>query len=122
LGLVLGFIIALLLGKVDFDGLQDASWFAMILPFKFGVPRFELWSIVTLTVVMLIVFIESMGMFLAWAKSSIARSSVRIWYAVCGSMLWEPCLVACSIRFHIPRFHRISAWLALPVSVAAGYV
>jgi xanthine/uracil permease len=39
LGLVLGFCIALLLGKVDFDGLQDASWFAMILPFKFGVPR-----------------------------------------------------------------------------------
>jgi xanthine permease len=65
LGLVLGFCIALLLGKVDFNGLQDASWFAMILPFKFGVPRFELWSIVTLTVVMLIVFIESMGMFLA---------------------------------------------------------
>lgn len=65
LGLVLGFVIALLLGKVDFNGLQDANWFAMILPFKFGAPRFELWSIVTLTVVMLIVFIESMGMFLA---------------------------------------------------------
>ena len=65
LGLVLGFVIALLLGKVDFNGLQDAHWFAMILPFKFGAPRFELWSIVTLTVVMLIVFIESMGMFLA---------------------------------------------------------
>ncbi|WP_304511180.1 MULTISPECIES: nucleobase:cation symporter-2 family protein [Aquitalea] len=65
LGLVLGFCIALLLGKVDFDGLQDASWFALITPFKFGAPRFELWSIVTLTVVMLIVFIESMGMFLA---------------------------------------------------------
>lgn len=65
LGLVLGFVIALLLGKVDFNGLQDANWFSMILPFKFGAPRFELWSIVTLTVVMLIVFIESMGMFLA---------------------------------------------------------
>jgi xanthine permease len=65
LGLVLGFCIALLLGKVDFNGLQDASWFALITPFKFGTPRFELWSIVTLTVVMLIVFIESMGMFLA---------------------------------------------------------
>lgn len=65
LGLLFGFIIALSLGKVDFDGLHDASWFAMILPFKFGMPRFELWSIVTLTVVMLIVFIESMGMFLA---------------------------------------------------------
>jgi len=65
LGLLFGFIIALSLGKVDFNGLQDASWFAMILPFKFGAPRFELWSIVTLTVVMLIVFIESMGMFLA---------------------------------------------------------
>ena len=65
LGLLFGFALALLLGKVNLGGLGEASWFASITPFHFGMPRFELWSILTLTVVMLIIFVESMGMFLA---------------------------------------------------------
>jgi xanthine/uracil permease len=69
---------------------------------------------------MLIVFIESMGMFLALGE--IVNRPVKRQDLVRGLRVdaWE-CLVACSIRFHIPRFHRISVWLALPVSVAAGY-
>ncbi|QPW27145.1 purine permease [Edwardsiella ictaluri] len=65
LGIVFGFLVALWLGEVSFDGLSDAAWFAPIHPFAFGWPTFEPISIVTLTVVMLITFIESMGMFLA---------------------------------------------------------
>ncbi|PTU63432.1 MULTISPECIES: nucleobase:cation symporter-2 family protein [unclassified Chromobacterium] len=65
LGLLFGFVLALLLGKVNLGGLGEAAWFAPIAPFRFGMPRFELWSILTLTVVMLIIFVESMGMFLA---------------------------------------------------------
>jgi len=65
LGMVFGFVIALMLGKVSFDGLSNAAWFAPIMPFQFGLPKFEIWSVLTLTVVMLITFIESMGMFLA---------------------------------------------------------
>jgi xanthine permease len=65
LGMAFGFIIAMFMGEVSLQGIDDMAWFALILPFHFGPPKFELWSIVTLTVVMLITFIESMGMFLA---------------------------------------------------------
>lgn len=65
LGILFGFGIALTMGKVNFDGLAGAAWFAPIKPFAFGWPTFEPVSIITLTVVMLITFIESMGMFLA---------------------------------------------------------
>ncbi len=65
LGIMFGFIMALFMGEVSFAGLEDAAWFAMVTPFHFGMPTFDPVSIITLTVVMLIVFIESMGMFLA---------------------------------------------------------
>ncbi|MGG4606238.1 nucleobase:cation symporter-2 family protein [Paenalcaligenes sp. Me131] len=65
LGMAFGFVIAMFMGEVSLQGIDDMAWFALILPFHFGPPKFELWSIVTLTVVMLITFIESMGMFLA---------------------------------------------------------
>lgn len=65
LGILFGFAIAFMMGKVSFAGLGNAAWFAPIKPFAFGWPTFEPVSIITLTVIMLITFIESMGMFLA---------------------------------------------------------
>lgn len=65
LGILFGFGIALLLHKVNFDGLDQVKWFDVVLPFHFGMPVFDPWAIVTLTIVMLITFIESTGMFLA---------------------------------------------------------
>ncbi|VVD59209.1 purine permease [Pandoraea aquatica] len=65
LGILFGFGIALLLHKVNFDGLDQVKWFDIVLPFHFGMPVFDPWAIVTLTIVILITFIESTGMFLA---------------------------------------------------------
>ncbi|MDU7482514.1 MAG: nucleobase:cation symporter-2 family protein [Hafnia alvei] len=65
LGILFGFAIAFSMGKVNFSGLDNAAWFAPIKPFAFGMPTFEPVSILTLTIIMLITFIESMGMFLA---------------------------------------------------------
>lgn len=65
LGIGFGFVVALLMGEVSFSGLDDAAWFAIVRPFAFGWPTFDPASIITLTIVMLIVFIESMGMFMA---------------------------------------------------------
>ncbi|WP_049622263.1 nucleobase:cation symporter-2 family protein [Frateuria defendens] len=65
LGLVAGMVLAALLGRVDLAGLGAAPWLAWVEPFHFGLPRFEPWSIVTMTVVLFIVFVESTGMFLA---------------------------------------------------------
>src|SRR5262249_11983044 len=42
-----------------------APWFAFIYPLQFGTPKFEIVSIVTMCIVMIVVMIESAGMFLA---------------------------------------------------------
>ncbi|MGL4860398.1 MAG: nucleobase:cation symporter-2 family protein, partial [Enterobacteriaceae bacterium] len=65
LGILFGFIVSYALGLVSFQGVQDAAWFEVIVPFKFGWPVFEPFSIITMTLIVLIVFIESMGMFFA---------------------------------------------------------
>lgn len=67
LGIIIGFIIALGLGQVNFAGLAEAKWVGLVYPFQFGAPKFDLIAIITMSVVMVVVMIESMGMFLALA-------------------------------------------------------
>ncbi len=65
MGLVLGMLIAIALGKVDFGGLASEKWFAVVTPFQFGMPTFDLVACLTMCMVMVVVMIESLGMFLA---------------------------------------------------------
>ncbi|PJG59181.1 nucleobase:cation symporter-2 family protein [Aeromonas cavernicola] len=65
LGIIFGFIVAWQMGEISFAKVADASWFGIVTPFAFGMPKFEFWSILTMTIVCLIVFIESLGMFMA---------------------------------------------------------
>ena len=65
LGLCIGFVIAFSLGRVNFDGVANADWISVILPFHFGMPTFDLMSAVTLCLVMVVMMIESLGLFLA---------------------------------------------------------
>jgi uric acid transporter len=50
---------------VSFSGLGEASWFALVRPFQLVLPRFDAVAIATMSVVMLVAMIESLGMFLA---------------------------------------------------------
>ena len=65
LGIVLGCVIAAALGKMNFDKVAKAHWFDVVTPFAFGPPTFDLVMILTMTLVMIVVMIESTGMFLA---------------------------------------------------------
>jgi uric acid transporter len=65
LGIVIGFLVALALGQVSFDGVHEAPWVAVVWPFAFGWPRFEALPIVTMCLVMIVTMVESTGMFLA---------------------------------------------------------
>ncbi|WP_020181325.1 nucleobase:cation symporter-2 family protein [Methylopila sp. M107] len=65
LGIVAGAILSALLGLMHFDKVATASWFSLITPLHFGVPEFHLVPVVTMCIVMLVVMIESLGMFLA---------------------------------------------------------
>jgi NCS2 family nucleobase:cation symporter-2 len=65
LGIVAGCAVAGLLGKMHFDKVAKAGWFEFVTPFAFGMPTFDPLMILTMTLVMIVVMIESTGMFLA---------------------------------------------------------
>lgn len=65
LGIVAGAMLASALGVMHFDKVAAAPWGALVVPFKFGVPQFKPVPIVTMCIVMIVVMIESLGMFLA---------------------------------------------------------
>jgi NCS2 family nucleobase:cation symporter-2 len=65
LGIVAGCGVAYSVGKMHFDKVGKAPWFEVVTPFAFGMPTFDIVMILTLTVVMMVVMIESAGMFLA---------------------------------------------------------
>lgn len=64
-GLIVGYLVALLMGKINFGGIDLVSWFAVITPFHFGLPKFDLIAITTLCIVMIVMMVESTGVFLA---------------------------------------------------------
>jgi NCS2 family nucleobase:cation symporter-2 len=65
LGIVIGALIAIATGAMTFAKVGEAAWFGLITPFHFGAPTFDFWMILTMTLVMIVVMIESTGMFLA---------------------------------------------------------
>lgn len=65
LGIVLGGVLTAALGMMHFDKVTNAPWFALVTPFQFGMPIFDPILILTMTLVMIVVMIESTGMFLA---------------------------------------------------------
>ena len=64
-GVIIGCLAASILGLMHFDRVADAGWFAVVTPLRFGMPIFNPILIATMTLVMIVVMIESTGMFLA---------------------------------------------------------
>ncbi len=65
LGIVVGAVVATSMGIMNFDKVAKAAWVDVVLPFHFGMPKFDFWMILTMTLVMIVILIESTGMFLA---------------------------------------------------------
>jgi len=65
LGLAAGTLIAIPFGLVNFSGISNAAWVGITTPFAFGLPVFDLPSILAMTVVMLVVMTETTGDFIA---------------------------------------------------------
>lgn len=68
LGIVAGCALAAGLGKMHFDKVAKAPWFDVVTPFAFGLPTFDAVLIATMVLVMIVVMIESTGMFLALSE------------------------------------------------------
>ncbi|KQZ13803.1 MULTISPECIES: nucleobase:cation symporter-2 family protein [unclassified Mesorhizobium] len=65
LGIIIGGVLTAALGMMHFEKVGQAGWFALIEPLRFGIPIFDPILILTMTLVMIVVMIESTGMFLA---------------------------------------------------------
>jgi uric acid transporter len=61
LGLILGTIIAMLVGVTDFGGVGEAAAFGITTPFYFGLPTFQFAAILSMVLVMLVTMVETTG-------------------------------------------------------------
>ena len=65
LGIVIGAGVAAAIGKMSFAKVVAAPWFQLVQPLQFGSPTFLPAAVIPMCVVMVVVMIESSGMFLA---------------------------------------------------------
>ncbi len=68
LGIAAGSLVAVATGKMTFEKVANAAWIDIVTPLAFGWPVFEPLLILTMVLVMVVVMIESTGMFLALAE------------------------------------------------------
>ncbi len=65
IGIVAGYLVTLALGWGNLSGVETQPWVAIVMPLQFGIPRFDLVACLSMCLVMIVVMIESTGMFLA---------------------------------------------------------
>lgn len=65
LGLGAGTIVAFIMGKTDFSSVQTASIFEVVTPFSFGAPIFNVASIFSFILIMLVIMTEATGNMIA---------------------------------------------------------
>lgn len=70
LALIIGTVFASFIGLVDAGQLSEAKWFTTPRPFFFGVPQFDIAAILTMTLVGIIIMVESTGVFFALGEVS----------------------------------------------------
>lgn len=63
IGIIGGTVVGIILGTVDFAPVREAGWFQIVTPFQFGMPRFELSSILIMSVFCVINMIQCIGVF-----------------------------------------------------------
>ncbi|MCJ0521154.1 nucleobase:cation symporter-2 family protein [Enterococcus cecorum] len=65
IGLVGGTILACLMGNVSFSAISHAPIFHVPQPFYFGMPKFDVWSILLMIIISTISMVESTGVYFA---------------------------------------------------------
>ena len=73
IALIVGTIFASFLGLVDPSEVKSAAWIAAPMPFHFGVPQFDIAAILTMSLVGIIIMVESTGVFFALGEVSGAK-------------------------------------------------
>nr|WP_245906254.1 nucleobase:cation symporter-2 family protein [Mycolicibacterium palauense] len=61
LGLIIGTVVAVPLGMTDWSHMGDYGWIGVVAPFQFGLPTFEISSIIALLIVAIVIMTETTG-------------------------------------------------------------
>lgn len=61
IALFFGSILAVILGMTDFTEVSEASWFGLNLPFHYGLPKFELTTIISFFIAIILGMVEISG-------------------------------------------------------------
>lgn len=61
LGLIIGTLVSIPLGLTDWSHLGDYDWVGVVTPFQFGLPAFEIGSVLALLIVAIVVMTETTG-------------------------------------------------------------
>ncbi|MBD0862626.1 purine permease [Gordonia sp. zg691] len=70
IALVLGTAAAAAMSLTDFAGVGDAAWFGIPEPFFFGAPTFPIAGIISMSIVMIVIFIESTAYMMAISETT----------------------------------------------------
>ncbi|MFM8316593.1 MAG: nucleobase:cation symporter-2 family protein [Deltaproteobacteria bacterium] len=65
LGLIAGTLVSIPLGLISFSEVAKSDWLGLTLPFAFGVPRFHWPAFLSMSLVMIVIMIETTGDFIA---------------------------------------------------------
>ncbi|NFG57431.1 purine permease [Clostridium botulinum] len=63
--IVIGTLLAMIFGIADFSKVNDAAWFSLNIPLKFGMPTFNISAIISMILIMLVLMTESVGNMIA---------------------------------------------------------
>jgi OHCU decarboxylase len=74
-GLVVGTLVAWLLGAAQFTEVADAGWVGYTMPFYFGIPTFSITAIISMMIVMVITMVETTGD--VYATGEIVQKRIR---------------------------------------------
>ena len=72
IGMIVGYVVAIPLGLVDFSPVQEASWFQIAKPFHFGI-KFNPSCIITMAILYVINSVQAIGDFTAVAGGGLDR-------------------------------------------------
>lgn len=61
LGLIIGTVVAIPLGMTDWSHMGEYGWVGVVTPFQFGLPSFEISSIIALLIVAIVIMTETTG-------------------------------------------------------------
>src|ERR1700761_6253567 len=75
IGLVVGTVVAWVLGDAQFSEVADAHWVGYTTPFYFGMPTFSVTAILSMLIVMIITMVETTGD--VYATGEIVRKRIR---------------------------------------------